>query len=208
MRKLIFILALIGCSDGNKATVDASMTVAPLTQDCPTYCSAIATACTGDNQQYSTAATSTNCSATCALFAKGTAADTSGDTLGCRLYHIQNVTKTGDAATHCPHAGPGGAKVDAATGTCGASACADFCALEVAVCGTKDANGANAQYQNTADCMSSCATFTKTPAYSAATTSGATFACRLYHVTNAATTPANAAIHCQHTGPTPTMACI
>jgi len=208
MRKLIFILALIGCSsDDKKVTVDAA-SVPALTQDCPTYCSAIAAACTGDNAQYSTATTSMNCAATCALFPKGTAADTSGDTLGCRLYHIQNVTKTGDAATHCPHAGPGGAKVDAATGTCGASACADFCALEVAVCGTKDANGANAQYQNTADCMSSCANFTKTPAYNATTQSGNTFACRLYHVTNAAVDTASAANHCKHTGPTPTQACI
>jgi hypothetical protein len=206
MRKLIFILALIGCSDDNKATVDASMTVAPLTQDCPTYCSAIATACTGDNQQYDPAMQ--NCAKTCALFPKGTAADTSGDTLGCRLYHIQNVTKTGDAATHCPHAGPGGAKVDAATGTCGASACADFCALEVAVCGTVDAGGAKPQYQNLAACMSSCATFATTPAYSAASKSGTTFACRLYHITNAAVDAASATAHCPHTGPTPTAACI
>jgi hypothetical protein len=206
MRKLIFILALIGCSDDNKATPDAAVTT--LTQDCPTYCSAIAAACTGDNQQYSTAATSQNCAKTCALFPVGAATDKSGDTLGCRLYHTQNAAIAGNAALHCPHAGPGGAAVDATTGTCGDNACADFCALEVKVCGTIDAGGANAQYQNQAACMSSCATFTKTPAYSAATTSGNTFACRLYHITNAAVDAPSAATHCKHTGPTPTAACI
>jgi len=199
MRKLIFILTFVGCSSDAKPAPDAAATATPLTQDCPTYCSAIATACTGDNAQYSAAVDSMNCAKTCAKFPVGTADDKSGDTLGCRLYHVQNAMMPGNAATHCPHAGPGGAALDATTGTCGASACADFCALEVAVCGTKDAGGANAQYQNAAACMTACAGFAKTPAYNAAAVPGDTFACRLYHLTNAAVSDMAAQTHCMHT---------
>jgi hypothetical protein len=210
MRKLIFILALFGCSDDNKATIDASMTVAPLTQDCPTYCSAIATACTGDNAQYSAATDSMNCIKTCALFPKGTADDKTGNTLGCRLYHTQNAAMPGNAALHCPHAGPGGAAISTAAtqpSTCG-DACTSFCALEIAACGSLDTPiaGVPAQYQNAAACMTACGGgttgFNKSKTYvGVPTPTGDSLACRLYHVTNAAISMTNAVAHCPHTGP-------
>jgi hypothetical protein len=219
MRTLISFLAVVGCalaacSDDKPAAVDAPTTVEPLAQNCTTYCSAIETACTGANAQYA-AAPATNCSATCAEFPVGTAQDTSGNTLGCRLYHTQNVTKTGDAATHCPHAGPAGAKVDAAAGTCG-DACTNFCALEVKTCGTTDAplTGITPQYQNAAACMTACAAFSKTTQYTAAATTGDSLACRLYHVTNAALNAAKsppdltaASTHCGHSAATATAPC-
>jgi len=231
MRTLLFSLVLLGCSSSSNNTpppidapIDSPAAIAPLALDCATYCGAIATACpAGPNQQYNP--TLMNCMQTCALFPPGTQADTSGDTLGCRNYHIQNITvRNMSPDTHCVHAGPGGAAVDATAPVCG-DACANFCKMEVATCGTLDtpnpnitvpagscgsAAGTNSNcfYQNEADCVTKCAAFTKTPAYSAATQSGNTFACRLYHITNAAVSTTAAGTHCQHTGPMPTAACI
>jgi hypothetical protein len=224
------MIALAACGGDDNQTIDAAppppppidapAPPPPLALDCATYCGAIATACpAGANQQYNP--TLMNCMATCSLFPVGTQADTSGNTLGCRNYHVQNITVRNMATdVHCPHAGPGGAAVNATAPVCG-DVCANFCKLEVATCGTKDApkagltiggncGGADPSacvYQNEADCVAKCGAFTKTPAYSSATTSGNTFACRLYHITNAAVTGA-AALHCQHTGPTPVAACI
>lgn len=233
MRHLLLIsLALAACGDSNNKTVDAAPpadmaidTTPPLALDCGTYCSSIATACpAGANQQYNPALM--NCMQTCAKFTPGTQADTSGNTLGCRNYHIQNITVKGMSPdVHCAHAGPAGNALAATQPVCG-DACQNFCKLEVATCGTLDAPNANVTvptgacgnaagepstkcfYQNEADCVAKCANFTKTPAYSATTTSGNTFACRMYHITNAAVSNTAANTHCQHTGPAPTAACI
>jgi hypothetical protein len=229
---LILSLVLFGCSDDKTnntppadaaAGSDAAATTPPLALDCTTYCTEIATACpAGPNQQYNP--TLQNCMQTCAKFPLGTQADASGNTLGCRNTHIQNITvKHESPDTHCAHAGPAGGAIDSATGVCG-DPCANFCKLEVAVCGTLDTpntnitvpagacgspagTNTNCFYQNEPDCLAKCAAFTKTPAYSAATQSGNTFACRLYHVTNAAVSTQAAGTHCQHTGPAPTVAC-
>jgi hypothetical protein len=229
---LILSLVLAGCSDSSNNTppVDAAAptpdaaATPPLALDCATYCTAIATACpAGANQQYNP--TLPNCMQTCAKFPLGTQADAMGNTLGCRNTHIQNITVRNEpAATHCPHAGPAGNALDATAPVCG-DACANFCKLEVATCGTLDAPNPNVTvplntcgsgttsnakcfYQNEADCVAKCANFTKTPAYSAATQSGNTFACRMYHITNAAVSDTAAGTHCQHTGPAPTAACL
>jgi hypothetical protein len=205
------------------AAIDAPARV-PLAQDCNTYCTHIATACpAGANQQYNP--TLQNCMGTCAKFPVGTATDATGNTRGCRIWHVQNIELGMPADTHCAHAGPGGAALSAAApGVCG-DACTSFCKLEVTVCGTLDAPNANITvpagscgspagtntncfYQNEADCVTKCNAFVKTPLYSAATTSGATLACRLYHITNAAVSDTAAGTHCQHTGPAPTAACI
>jgi hypothetical protein len=211
---LLLTIALLGfgCGDdGNKAvdapvTIDAPVAIdapPPLTQDCPTYCTQIAATCTGANAQYA-AAPAANCAATCAKFPVGAATDTSGNTLGCRLYHIQNITVRGQAAdTHCNHAGPGGGLIApiAAGGTpdthC-SDACTNFCALEVAACGTIAAGGANAVYQDMDACTTACAGFDRATKYTAppAAATGNNLACRLYHVTNAITDPVN---HCKHT---------
>lgn len=211
MRTTLLMLALgtalMACGGDDEKTVDAAPPIdaaidAPplLAQNCATYCTEISTACTAANQQYNPALM--NCAATCAKFAMGTGTDMAGDTLGCRLWHIQNITvRAQPAATHCAHAGPAGAALAAATGVCGANACANFCKLQVSVCGT-------AQYASEAECNTMCAGFAKTPEYNAATTSGNTLACRVYHITNAAVSAAAATTHCPHTGPTPAAACI
>lgn len=49
------------------------------------------------------------CETECATWTAGCMGDTSGDTLGCREYHLGAAAM--DAATHCPHAGPDGGGV-------------------------------------------------------------------------------------------------
>jgi hypothetical protein len=225
MRTLFITLALVGfaCGDDGNTTpidapnppppVDAAPPTPPLALDCSTYCTAIDSACTGAvNDQFGL-----NCLGTCAAYPLGTQADTSGNTLGCRNYHIQNITVRGQAAaTHCPHTGPAGGPIAAATGTCGATACENFCAMEAKVCGTDAAQVTVAgtvitnRYADTAACMTACTGFTKTPEYSPSATMGNTFACRIYHLTNAAaqTTPTGVENHCGHTLATATANCI
>ena len=187
MRYWVFLL-LVGCGDdrGNK-TIDAPMNPmidAPMidgppvgTLDCPTYCTAIMANCTTTNSQYGSMQ---NCLDSCSHFAMGTLNQTSGNTLGCRLYHAGAAQAA--PTTHCVHAGPGGG------GMCGATLCEGFCAIGVAVCPT--------QAGNANQCPTRCAGYTAlgTP-YNSSIQSGDTQECRLYHVTAAATDPGT---HCPH----------
>lgn len=71
--------------------------------NCATYCSlAVGKMCTGTLQVYADAAA---CQAGCAMITTpGTVADTAGNTLGCRIYHltVANMNAT-NAMTHCLH---------------------------------------------------------------------------------------------------------
>lgn len=158
-------------TDGGGGDVDGGGT-----PDCATYCASIEASCTGANDQFSSLE---NCMDTCAAFPVGTSADVSGNTLGCRTYH--SGAAVGDPATHCPHAGPFG------DGACG-TPCESFCTLAVELC--PDA------YASLDACNTACAGFTEGD-YSTAATGGDTLACRLYHLTVAATDPTG---HCGHVG--------
>lgn len=210
MRTLFITLALVGfgCSDSAKpAVVDAPVQIdapALLALDCNTYCTHLASDCTAANAQISAA----NCMATCAAFPPGAQADTSGNTLGCRNYHLQNIeVRNMAAATHCSHAGPIGSLAAAATAVCGASACETFCAANAKICGTNAAPvtiGGTEVTNRFADanaCKTACDASIKAPEASPTVTSGNTFACRIYHLTNAAaqTTAAGVNTHCGHT---------
>lgn len=210
MRTLFITLALVGFAgcgdDGAKAAdaaVDSPAVVLPLALDCTTYCTHLAADCTDANAQI----TAANCMGTCAAFPLGTQADTSMNTLGCRNYHLQNIeVRNMSAATHCAHAGPIGGLAGAATGVCG-NACDAFCAADAKICGTDAApvtiggTEVTNRYADAAACMAACTGFTKTPEASPTVTSGNTFACRIYHLTNAAaqTTAAGINTHCGHT---------
>jgi hypothetical protein len=189
----LLTLLFTACSDDSEKVVEQPL-------DCTTYCSQIMTNCTGDNAQYPD---ELHCTSTCEAFARGAASDTTGNTLGCRLYHA-GAPAMMDPAMHCVHAGPGGDQPSAA-GTCG-DACTSFCTIEIAACGTKDAGDANAQYANMTACMQSCNGFPKTNAYRT-TAKGDSLACRLYHATNAVEGGSNATMHCPHTAATPTGPC-
>lgn len=146
---------------------------------CEAYCDAVTANCTGPNAQYGDRAT---CVASCAGLPEGKASDMSGNTVGCRTYHAGAAKM--DAATHCEHAGPGGA------GVCGAD-CDGFCAIAIEACASK--------YATPAACQTECKTFKDTVAYNATVTSGDSLACRLYHLTVATTVPD---VHCDHIGAT------
>jgi hypothetical protein len=201
----------------------------PLALDCATYCSTIMANCTTANgaAQYPDMA---HCTGSCAAFTVGTSktTDQAGDTLGCRIYHANAAAgSTANATLHCPHAGPGGDLLSAATTTpafcSGGDFCTNFCALQIATCGTMDVPvmvggmQVTPQYKNMAACVSVCKNgdATVTPAIPkfdtthpyATASAGNSLACRLNHWTNAAAnagmTPPNfngTNTHCSHTG--------
>jgi hypothetical protein len=172
MRTLAVVL-LVACA--GKAPPGPTADAAPML-DCATYCARITTNCTGANVQYGAM---NQCMASCASFPQGAISDTSGNTLGCRIYHAGAAAA--DPTTHCVHAGPSGAPA------CGA-ACDGFCSLVVAEC--------SAQYPDANTCATTCAGFATTPAYTANVTSGNSLSCRIYHATAASTDPTT---HCPHT---------
>jgi len=168
------ISSLTACGGGDDGGMTSELT-------CANYCTAITANCTGTNQQFSGM---NECMSSCMHYPVGVAADTSGNTLGCRTYHA-GAAMTGPDV-HCRHAGPGG------DGVCGAN-CESFCALVLGEC-----TGALMQYGgDMGTCMTACAGFATTPAYNSSQTSGNTFACRLYHATAASVNPTT---HCPHTG--------
>jgi hypothetical protein len=170
-------LALVACGGGS--TSDAGRD-APLTLElnCQSYCQGVAAVCTGAHQQYSDMA---SCLGTCAGLPVGTAADTGGNTLGCRLYHVSEVPSVGQ--DHCHHAGPAG-EVE-----CGEN-CEGFCSVALHSCAS--------EYPTLQACMDECAMFPETVEYSSSVTSGNSFACRMYHLTVASTNATLAMQHCPH----------
>jgi hypothetical protein len=198
MRYLTIAVLLAACAGQAPPDTGPSLT-------CASYCSQLATTCSGDNAQFASDAA---CMATCAKYPPGALADTTGNSLGCRIYHIGNATKTGMPEVHCNHAGLAGGKiapvpVGGTPDTHCADPCTNFCAASVAICGT----GANTatQFTDNAACMTACAAWDRTAAFNVVTpVEGNNLACRMYHLTQAAT---DAATHCAHTGPTPTLHC-
>lgn len=176
------LAALAACGDdGSTPPLDAP--VASLT--CQAYCTDLQANCldTADNRQYSDMAT---CLASCGFMPVGTAADTQGNTLGCRTYHGGTPAMT-NPTLHCPHAGPGG------DGACGMN-CAGFCQIVMGAC-----TGANAAYASESECMTACAAFPTGTRYNTQVQGGNSLACRLYHATVATTNPG---LHCMHVKPT------
>jgi hypothetical protein len=171
-----------GCANG--FTCDTGLGVCTNGPKCTPYCNTIATNCQPPYTQYFSMDA---CLKSCALLPKGTAADTAGNTVGCRTYHAGAAAGTAaNQQIHCPHAGPGG------DGACGAN-CLGFCTIAMGAC-----TGSNQVFPSMPDCMNACATFNPVPKYSSTVTSGNSFACRLYHLTNAALGPAEANVHCGH----------
>lgn len=90
----------------------------------------------------------------------------------------------------------GGDSSDAGQGVdANALDCNYYCDTIIATC-----TGANNQYLNKATCMSMCTNGIPNDA-GAGATSGNSLACRMYHVSVAATSTSNATTHCPHAGP-------
>jgi hypothetical protein len=180
-----------GAADAGKADTSVDSGPAP---SCTEYCTKIAANCTADAGQLQYASTAV-CMAVCTSFPAGTAADTAGNTLGCRVYHAGAAAS--DAVTHCNHAGiTGGDKdpTDSAGGPCG-EGCEAFCNEAAVACTTATSPMGMAPWATKDACMTECKTF---PASTTTFTSGATgdnFNCRAYHLTAASTLPDP---HCGH----------
>ncbi len=158
--------------------------VPPAEPTCADYCAAITAACTGDQAQYSDESECYSYCSAWGAFPKGSVADTSGNTLGCRLYHA-GVAATEAPTIHCPHAGPSGG------GVCG-NWCDGYCHLAL-----KNCKGGNTLYASEADCQSACADFPATG--SPGDTGGDNVQCRIYHLGLAGSDwPTSAGIHCSH----------
>jgi hypothetical protein len=120
------------------------------TPTCTDYCNNITANCNGTNVQYVNV---THCMALCAAFPVGADADTSGNTLGCRLYHAKAAATLG--LEHCFHAGLSG--VDKATGNpiCGTQ-CEAYCSVMTHTAGCI---GNLRGYNTYAECNATCALF-------------------------------------------------
>jgi hypothetical protein len=186
MRKTLLsaaALVLLAACGGNDETASPDAEVGDIdaadqVPTCADYCTTIEAACAAPRDQWSNEAT---CLGACAAWSVGTIDDMSGNTLGCRNYHAGAAE--GDPATHCVHAGPGGA------GACGTN-CEGFCTLALDAC-----TGANEQWATMGECMTECAGYDTAEAYDITDTGGDSFACRLYHLTAAVGDPDT---HCAH----------
>jgi len=158
-------------------------------QPCDAYCNQVTKICPALNaSQYLTLSA---CSQYCLNDMnnrQGNWNDTSGDTIGCRIYHSDNAQIL-NAAAHCAHAGPSGDNV------CG-SWCTVYCDLVQQNC-----IGSNTQYSSPSVCMSTCATMNTNG--NPGDVSGNTVQCRIYHAGVAGNpVQTNAQLHCPHAGPT------
>ena len=102
-------LAAVGCpstgtDDDDSAVADDDDDAASAA--CVSFCDLQAATCTGANEQYADEAA---CLSACAGYAVGANTDTTGDTLGCRNYHLGAAA--GDPGQHCPHTGADGGGV-------------------------------------------------------------------------------------------------
>ncbi|WP_434427051.1 hypothetical protein [Nannocystis pusilla] len=146
---------------------------------CADYCANVMTNCLDPQAQYPSA---DSCKRACASFPAGARGDVSGNSYACRRYHTDAAAT--DAPTHCVHAGPSGG------GACGDN-CDGFCALAVSVC--------PGEHPSLEACLATCAGFTDDEEFNVGNVAGDTLACRLYHLTVAATGETDAAVHCPHT---------
>ena len=150
---------------------------------CDRYCETVATACTGQNEQF---ASLDACLAVCERLEPGSVGDVAGNTVECRLARAQLAQRTGEAADYCSSAGPGGG------GACGED-CEGFCALMAETC-----PAAMGTYE---ECLPVCATVPDLSgppdnvAYNTSVQDGNSLQCRLFHVTAATLDPI---AHCVH----------
>jgi hypothetical protein len=169
------------------------------TNTCETYCETVQANCLGIHAQY---LSKEQCLHMCADTPLGLESDTSGDTVGCRLYHARVVELMHDPVNHCKHAGPSGG------GVCG-ERCEALCDRAMKLCTTDRQNPQ--PYTDVDDCLEKCSGGDAGvdfgyPVDEKVELSGAgdTVNCRIYHLRNAYEQPtgpdSTATTHCPHIG--------
>jgi len=160
------------------------------------YCAIQADTCTGSDSNY---ASTTDCAKWASYLPRGSVAD--GDTLECRVYHVQvaaNSVASSDVTAHCGHSR------FYSTGPCGSVAEA-FCDAEASICTIgADVDGSNKWLYDTYDhCVTIASSLSAGQAAGAigatGATSGDSLSCRQYHLSVAAGSTGAATTHCPHT---------
>jgi len=170
-----------GAAGGGGASVEPETT-------CQQYCRVITESCVGDDAQYTDLDA---CLAACPLFPEGTAGDTVGNSLNCRL--TQALRASSEPVTYCTWAGPGG------NGQCGSN-CEGFCTLMSKSCTPTTTSADGDYFANDEQCMAACAALPSVGPYCATSksvTSGNSLECRLYHVA-AGIYADDPDVHCPH----------
>jgi hypothetical protein len=136
------------------------------------------------------------CLSESARYFDGSPADTAGNSLGCRLYHVNLArTSASSAATHCPHAAADGGDI--------CTDCNSYCSKfftdgATAVCSGKE--GGRGYFTDNADCLSLCESYYPRDSTfdSSSPTINDSLQCREYHAGAAAS---DAVLHCPHASP-------
>ena len=182
-------------SSSGTTTAETTTTTGGAELTCDAYCDLYLSAC-ADFSEYDN---KESCLAQCNQWPEGSLDASSGDSLGCRLYHA-TVADSTDPAVHCPHAGPSGGEI-ADMPVCvddGAPDCASYCTVYFQNC-----TGDNDVYAGDADaCATACKGW-----YAGAKedTAGDTIGCRTYHAGAALGDPA---LHCPHASPSGGGVCV
>jgi hypothetical protein len=145
---------------------------------CAEYCGVLQKNCTAPTEVFVSVA---GCLAACKTLPLGTRADTSGNTVGCRLHYATSAGTIGEKDANCSAAGPGGNSV------CGTN-CDGFCSIVQATC--------SGIYATERICNLACERIPDKQSYNDTILTGNSVQCRLYHA-SAATV--DQALHCPHT---------
>ncbi len=153
---------------------------------CSKYCADIMATCTGNDQVYPDVPT-------CTRFCESiNARDAGNDSIQCRQLNVSTAKDEPDPALK--HAECLGGGISATN--CGPSACADFCATDLALC-----SGSNSQYASQSACEAACAKWDPSVAGQLLGSTGDSLNCRTYHLELSQTgQSADLITHCPHTG--------
>jgi len=129
----------------------------------------------------------------CGAWPVGADTDTSGNTLGCRLYHANAALSLG--LDHCNHAGPSGVDVASGNPICGTQ-CDAYCSIMLLKPGCNDTIRA---FNSLAECQAVCPLFKSNAPLYFDNTTGDNLQCRIYHAK--AAFAIDLTTHCQHAAP-------
>ena len=175
-------LVAAGCGDDTTSAAGGDLSIVQdlaggVAPTCAAYCDKIQLNCIagdgGGSAQYPGTSDCINHCMTAAAWPAGRSGDTSGNSIGCRLYHAGAAAA--DPLLHCPHAGPTGGNV------CG-TWCENYCQLMA-----KNCTGSSSVY-DAPTCMTRCATIPTNG--HANDPAGDSVQCRIYHLGVAASDPA------------------